>query len=187
MRIAIDVDDVIAQSLKHWIELYNSDYDDCLSLETITDWDLTKFVKCGSEIYEYLKEPSFYDGVVPIVGAQTIIRSLRARGHEIIFVSAGASIEKTKWLFEYSFINQIFPHDPCLVYASNKALINADMIIDDRASTVVRYPKGGIIFAQPWNDIKLWPLNVERVESWADIWRLLSDENNYWQREASSR
>lgn len=52
--IAIDMDGVIADLMTTWIDRINEVEGENLKLEEITDWEILKFVKCGTKIFDQL-------------------------------------------------------------------------------------------------------------------------------------
>lgn len=180
MIIAVDVDDVCADLVPAWLDRYNLEYDDCLTRESCTEWDLTKIVKpeCGAAIYDYLKDPQLYDFVEPIDGARTGVAALRRANHQVVFVtscgydaqtvaaSAGAKLE---WLQRYGFLPRDASAAKHYIIASDKSRIRADILIDDRPLNVDTFWGRGLLFDQPHNRTAA-PLRV-RVMNWFDAVR----------------
>ena len=59
--LAFDIDGVLADLHTAWLDEYNKDFDDNLTISYITQWEMDKFVKpeCGKKIFNYLKRPLF--------------------------------------------------------------------------------------------------------------------------------
>ena len=53
--IILDVDDVVLNLVPNWLKLYNRDFNDNLTKEQITEWNITKFIKPEAKysIYQY--------------------------------------------------------------------------------------------------------------------------------------
>ena len=51
--IGIDLDQVLNNLNKKWFHAYNKKYNDNITIESVTAWDMLKFVKpeCGTDIY----------------------------------------------------------------------------------------------------------------------------------------
>src|SRR5690606_1486290 len=62
IRIGVDLDTTLHDLEVVWLDRYNKDYGDCLTVEDMTDWDATLYVKpeCGARVYDYLDEPGFF-------------------------------------------------------------------------------------------------------------------------------
>ena len=107
MRIAIDMDEVIADPLKKFIQLYHRDYG--VPLDTL--------VEPGNEIYhhvpahlnrkwfDYINEKGFFRDLDVIEGSVEAIKKLQEQ-HEIYIVSAAMEFrnsleDKLDWLAEH--------------------------------------------------------------------------------------
>lgn len=168
MIIAFDVDDVLADLVPTWLERYNKDYDDNLSPEDITDWDITQFVKtdCGKKIYDYLT-PDLYDDIKAIPGALLAVQSARKVGHVIFCTSclgrhAG---RKFKWLNDHGF--EVKQED--YIECANKGLIKADVLIDDRPKNLIDFQgQYKILMTQYWNWEEPLPDFYTRISDFQD-------------------
>lgn len=146
--IAFDVDGVLADCHTPWLERYNRDYDDNLTLDKITKWDIHSFCKpeCNHRIYDYLT-PNLYDETKPIPGAIEAVRFARTRGR-VIFVTSAAYTpgRKFTWLDDHGFS----PREHDYVECRDKNLIKADIMIDDYEVNLIGV-ENPILFDQPWN------------------------------------
>lgn len=175
-RILIDIDSVIADLVPEWLNLYNTDYNDFVKVEQITEWDMTKFVKpeCGTKIYDYLHYIHLYDRVRPIDGAISSIHWLRQHDYDVRFVTSGVQPAKIEWLGNHGLlINEHFLFSPDVIVAHDKSIIKADIMIDDNIKNCENFQGKSILFAQPWNDVMS---NFFRASSWPDIIQYLARE-----------
>jgi 5'-nucleotidase len=165
--VAVDVDDVIADSVPELLRRYNADYNDSLKPEDITAWDLTKFVKpeCGTEIYKYFDEPDFYSRVFPIDGAVRGVTLLQMN-HRVVFVTAplAGSSAKKRWLEKLGLLN----NDRNYVESKDKSLIFADVLIDDGIHNLMGFRGDRIIYNQPWN-AEGFVQSAFRARGWIDV------------------
>jgi 5'(3')-deoxyribonucleotidase len=153
MIIAFDVDDVIADLVPVWLARYNVDYDDHLIANDITQWDIFRFVKpeCGKKIYEYLTA-DLYNDVLPLPGSLEAVQHARKVG-KVIFVTSCVCLHagrKFTWLNDHGFeVTQ-----DCYVECSDKSLIAADILIDDRPENLETF-KGTFkyLIDKPWNHV----------------------------------
>jgi len=159
MNIILDIDDTIAHSLSEWLRIYNFKYNDNLTTQDITDWDITKFVKCGNDIFNILEKPDFYKNILPIDGSVQFVNYLKSLGHRVIFVTTpyGKSAgKKLEWLCKHGFLPSKSKFHKDYVECNDKSLILADYIIDDKTSTIEYYlgqhlEAKGCLFTQPHN------------------------------------
>ena len=81
--IIVDVDDVTANLVNWWLECYNFDHKDNIKEEHIKSWDIASYTKIGKKMYDYLKDPSLYDGIIPVKNAAWGLRRLRGGDIEL--------------------------------------------------------------------------------------------------------
>ena len=159
MIILIDVDDVVADLMPSWLEQYNNEYNDNLTPDKITTWDISSLVvpDAKNRIYEIINNHRFYYSVQPVVGALEGILSLRKSGHRVIFVTSamvGHAGDKLRWLQHNRFLDPGKINDDDYIEVADKTLVKGDIIIDDRVKNVLGYVKTGgcaILFSRPWN------------------------------------
>lgn len=172
MTIAIDIDGTIAQNHAVWLERYNRDYNDNVRVEDIKDWDMDKYVKCGKKIYDYLKDPNFYDTVLPIPNALEAINKMREY-HRIVYAtdcSPGVEASKYNWLIRHGFLDK---RDDFIV-CKDKSLIRTEILIDDYIENIKNFTGVGVLYRQPWNS----QINVVfEIDNWEHFeyifWRKL--------------
>lgn len=164
--ILLDVDSVVADLMPVWLRHYNALWNDTLTPEQITRWDLIHFVKpeCGKQIYKFLSMQWLYDEVEPVQGAIEGVDYLRRKGWKIVYVSAGLELAKAKfdWLLQRALLHSEAEY----VAAFDKSLIRGDFLIDDRIDNVRDFTGSGILFTQPWNQ---WIKTTRRLDGWKDI------------------
>ena len=132
LSIAIDLDTVLNTLNDDWLRMYNQDFNDNLTSEKITEWNIAKFTtpECGKLIYDYLKIPGFFRnlGVQPY--AQEVTEWM-AKEFDLCIATAyvpEACLDKCKWVDEH------FPHIGAerVIFINDKSKLNADYLIDDR-------------------------------------------------------
>lgn len=149
MRILLDIDYCIAPLHDEWLKRYNRDFDDNLTSEQITEWNMEKFVKpeCGKYIYSYLSAPDLYDDMTPSPASITAVALLNAYGYDVRFVTSGVSQSKINFLYRHNFINS----DKDFVIAADKSLIIGDVLVDDYDENLRTFRGAGILFDAPHN------------------------------------
>lgn len=169
MLIYVDIDGTIADLNSEWFRRYNNDTGDNLTVEKVTDWDVSKFVipSVGNKIYRYLELPDLYDGVLPIPGALQGIRMIREAGNRVIFASAGAygATSKFHWLKRWGFDPGLAAENFISIY--DKSLLKGDMLIDDRDKNILDFgDMRSILIDAPYNQNFYWH---NRAKNWADV------------------
>jgi 5'(3')-deoxyribonucleotidase len=163
LTIGVDVDDTVADLCSAWVAEYNRRWDD--TIKEWTTWDLPKIVKseCGTKVYEILQDPELYDRVLPISGALAGINHLRNQGHRVVYVTScgydpktvsASSGAKLDWLRQKGFLAAGRESIEDFVIAADKTLAAVDVLVDDRATTIVKWTglgKLGVLFDRPHN------------------------------------
>lgn len=167
--ILLDVDGPVADLHPTWLERYNRRWDDNLTVEDLTVWELDRIVKeeCGKRVYDHLHEPDLYDDVAVVDGAAGGIAALRAAGHRVVFLTACSAVmatAKMKWLHQHGLLGDVPPYVfTDLVIAQDKSLVPGDVLIDDRPKNLEDFQGKGILWDAPYNrGERRWP----RVRSW---------------------
>lgn len=163
--IAIDVDDVVIELAKRWIEIYNKQWDDNLNCSNIVTWDIVKYVKpeCGHKIYDILKRKDLYDGIEFVEGAYEGVLRIREDGHRVVYATAGNNPLKEQLLVDNGFMKD--RHD--YIYTPDKSLVNANILFDDGFHNVKVFGGTGYLFSRPWNkEFSSWK---PRVDNWDEF------------------
>lgn len=139
MKILIDIDSIVTDTLKDWLIILNKKYGlDCKESDII-DWQMNKAKPLSGltneQVLDVLNLPGFYYNLELIPGARENIEALN-KIHEIYFVTARwgktAHVETLQWYKEtFPFLksNQ-------LIWCDKKELIQGDIIIDDKPETL---------------------------------------------------
>ena len=182
MIITFDLDGTLGDLLTPWLKRYNKDFNDNLTPEDITDWNIHNFVKpeAKQKIYDYLKTGEIYDDVEPYPYMQSAVKNYTERKDTIAVCTATSNkapvIEaKCKWLKKH------FPLIPesNYIFTNNKGLIFSHVFYDDYAKNLYAYkesnPDGvAILVKQPHNhkehlNKEFFLLNMDvKEEFWID-------------------
>ena len=178
LTILCDVDEVCADMNGELLRRYNARFDDNLTVWDLTDWDYTQFVKpeCGNQIYDILREDDFYDDVVPITGALNGVETLRAMGHEVVFVSScltNTHDAKLRWLMRHGFVPQGF-RSKRFIPAAEKWRVMGHVLIDDGPHNITEWAENktfapSILFQQPHNSFFSTPPGCSRAYGWINV------------------
>jgi len=176
LRIAIDMDETIADSLKEHIHRYNVQFAGDVTREDLMGKHLEDFAP--KERYELVRQMlgdhSFFEGLDVISDAQEVVREL-ARTHEVFIVSSAMEIPES-FAAKYRWLRTHFPFisDKNIVFCGDKRIIDADYLIDDEARHFTKFRGNGILFSAPHNTTDA---RYERVASWQEVrTRLLGAE-----------
>lgn len=172
MIISTDVDEVLNNLITTVLEQYNTDSGDELSIEQITDYDITKFVQAGYNIWEYFKSDYTYEHLKWDV--QWVADIIDNNEFEVYFTTSTYP-DSCNWKFEalakavalasskpsdfiYNYVRSHF------IRMENKQLIRPDVVIDDCISNLQLWNDKvyNILVAKPWNRRLAHQYNVSR-------------------------
>ena len=175
MKIAVDLDGVLAEAMIAWCELYNERYNRSLSIEDIRAWDVWKIVKIPrDEFFRILDDawlnwermPPTEEGVGEQVG---LLREFGAA--DIVTGRSARTITAAKeWLKAHSV-----PYDRFVRTDSTEAKIRLDydVFVDDSPRLMELIASKsialGILYTRPWNRDASMPSVIRRVTSWTEI------------------
>lgn len=167
-RIAIDMDEVMADTLAKRLAIYRTEFGEDLLAESLHGVHLLEAVseERREAVRAQLFQPGFFREIPVMEGAQEVIRDLMER-YEIFIATAAMEYphsfsEKYEWIREHL---PFFP-DHNIVFCGDKSIIRADFLIDDSPRHFERFVGQGILFSSPHNaNEKRYP----RVGSWAEV------------------
>ena len=171
-RIAIDMDEVIADAYKRIIDWYERDFNRRISLEELQGKSFIDVVppEHRDKIREYLHTDGFFKDMAVIDGSEEVIFEL-SKKYEI-FITTAAMEFPTSFVHKYEWMKAHFPFIPWthIVFCGDKSIIHADYLIDDRSRHFKHFTGQGILFTSPHNVHETW---TPRVNNWQDVAALL--------------
>lgn len=176
--IAVDIDGTVADLYTELFRMYNEDFNDNITYrEAMGGYDSKtwKLKPECTDIESYFERPHLYDNVQPMQGALEGIKYLRELGYRIVFNSTcfiNRSDDKLKWLVRETFLKDTKRLFKDWMVVSDKSLINAHIMIDDRPENIYKFKGIGIIFDQPYNQDAIADA---RLKGWDDIVRVMSN------------
>lgn len=167
MKIAFDVDDVLADLLTAWLESYNKEHGTNWKPENLTQWSFQNDLGCTyDDLLKHLL-PSLYKVIQPYPEALKVVNQCRELGWEIVYISschdAPTWAAKVKWLVENGFlgVNDLaFPVGSWTTYKSKAeigAVYNIDVLVDDHIGNCEPWPRIAYLMTRPHNQRLIWP------------------------------
>lgn len=159
MIIQFDLDGVLADLLTPWLEAYNKDFNDTLTPQDITDWNIRKFVKpeAHKTIYKYINKENFYKNVKPVDYYRDMLYSMLDEGVEVgICTSCNNNVtmmaEKLKWIKKH--LPRVDRNN--IMFVNNKGRARGDVLIDDKPENIADFLKAnkdamGWLVDSPYN------------------------------------
>lgn len=170
--IAVDQDWVLAKLNHKWLRVYNTIFNDNLTVEDVKDWDITKFVKPEAKDYmlNILNIHKFYRDLEVVEDSQRVLEQL-SKTYNIII--ATDPFTRMSFKSKYDWLCEHFPFiEPRnFIFTGNKGAIYADYLIDDGAHNLERFKGKGLLFDGPHNRHRE---EFFRVKGWNDIEKLFS-------------
>ena len=167
LRIAIDMDEVMADALAEHLRRYNAAYGTSITAAELSGRHLEQCIPpAHREAAEAMLDASFFEDLEVLPDCRDVIAELAVR-HEVVIASAAMDVPcsfdaKYRWLQRhFSFIP---PSN--IVFCGDKAVVNADYLIDDRARHFAGFQGRPLLFSAPHNAAET---RYPRVESWADV------------------
>ncbi|UUZ79630.1 hypothetical protein LJK88_31595 [Paenibacillus sp. P26] len=166
-RIAIDMDEVVADFNTKHLRVFNRDYHENLTVNDLMGTRLRELrPHLQKEIIAYLQDPTFFRDLDVMKDSQQVIRELSER-YEVFITTAAMEFPasfgaKYEWLKEhFGFLN-----DMNFVFCGDKSIIHADYLIDDNARHFKRFAGQGILFTAPHN---MNETGYVRVNNWPEV------------------
>ena len=166
-RIAIDMDEVIADFIPKHLALFNRDHNENITVEDLKGKKLRELrPQLKEEIMNYLTEPTFFRDLAVVKDSQEIIRELSE--HYEIFIATAAMEFPTSFTAKYEWLKEHFSflNDRNFVFCGDKSIINADYLIDDNVRFLKRFLGQGILFTSPHN---IRETDFVRVNNWKEV------------------
>lgn len=180
MRLAVDVDGVLADRIGALVERINDSYDLALAYEDVDRYDFSipnTDVDIHDVVEESTRDSEHLLGLEPIDGAVAGMQTLYDR-HEIVIATHRPQRihdDTKRWLRAHDI-----PYDRFLPECGpQKADVQASLLVDDRPANVRAFAHqrgSGVLFAQPWNHNAEGDSGVVTVDDWASIVRLCDKE-----------
>jgi len=172
LRVAVDMDEVLADALTRHLNLYNCATGEHLTPELIRQVGLEAAIppKYRPAFERLPHEDGFFENLGVIANSQRALQILSSE-FEVFITSAAMEVPRSfdakfRWLREH------FPFIPTsnIVFCGDKEIIDADYLIDDRSRHFARFRGTGILFTAPHNareDARL------RADNWEEVLAML--------------
>lgn len=173
-RIAIDMDEVIADALGGLLDYYNNECDTDVKPEDLVGKKITEHLNESqlSIIEDALAREEFWLDLRVIDGSQEVIERL-SESHEI-FISTAAMEVPVSLRPKFHWLQEHFPfiHHLNYIFCGHKYIVRADYLVDDNPRHFKTFEGQGILFDSPHNRlVEGYP----RARSWHDVEELITE------------
>ncbi|MEO8075164.1 MAG: hypothetical protein ABI818_02470 [Acidobacteriota bacterium] len=167
LRIAIDMDEVIADALAEHLRRYNAAFDATVAVADLTGRHLEDCIPpAHREAAEALLDASFFADLALLPDCQDVIRELCE--HHDVYIASAAMDVPCSFDAKYQWLRRHFPFIPPsqIVFCGDKQIVDADYLIDDRARHFERFKGRPVLFSAPHNASET---RYPRVNSWREV------------------
>lgn len=171
-RIAIDMDEVLADTAAHQLAWYERDFGPGPTAADLHGTHLSALVprEHRDRVREHLHDPTFFRHIPLMPGAREAVVALATRYE--LFVASAAMEHPVSFAAKFEWLREHFPMIPpshC-VFCGDKSIIGADYLIDDSPYQLVRFRGEPLIFTAAHN---VHETRFRRVNSWREATTLL--------------
>lgn len=178
MIIAIDFDETLFPTLSKVIEIYNRRYNDNISLNQITTYNLYESLdpSIADKLIKIFCDKEVYDNLQPYKDAAAAVEKLLNKGHEV-YIATATDIKNLAW--KADLLQKYFPFIPRnnLIRIHQKKLLQVDVLIEDNITNLIESSSERVCFNQLWNQSasKDYAYNIKRAYSWNDIVNIINN------------
>jgi 5'(3')-deoxyribonucleotidase/uncharacterized protein with PQ loop repeat len=181
LRVAVDMDEVIADTLTRHLEWYNRATGEKLSPELIAQTGLEAAIPAKHrDLFENIPhQDGFFDDLGLVENSQRALRLLDSSFD--LFITSAAMEVPSSFDTKFRWLQKHFPFIPPsrIVFCGDKGIVNADYLIDDRSRHFARFRGTGILFTAPHNARERARL---RANNWDDVLAILPKQQLKTQR-----
>ena len=190
MKIGVDLDDTLGQSMKAFVAFSNDRYKTSLKIEDMKVYDLEKIINLSKEgtidrLNEFHATP-YGKNIEPFESALETLEQLKKNNELFIVTSRGNDMREIteKWIernFPNIFDKIYFTNE--FVYSNTKMTkktvcnnFGIDILIEDNfeyATECMASNRKILLFDRPWNQTDELPKGIVRVHSWKEIGELI--------------
>jgi 5'(3')-deoxyribonucleotidase/uncharacterized protein with PQ loop repeat len=170
-RIAVDMDEVIADSLGKHLRLYNQAFGADLTRADLGGRSLEEAVPPSQAraAQKLVQSPGFFRDLEPIEGSREVVLALAERYE--VFIATAAMEVPTSFADKYAWLREHFPFIPTshIVFCGDKGVLDAEYLIDDTSRHFARFRGTPLLFSAPHNQGEA---GIRRVDGWAEVARI---------------
>lgn len=164
-RIAIDMDEVMADVLPKFLDIYEKEYGRRPAEEEYWGKKLYE-VEGVTELRNVLFEKGFFRDLPVIKGSQEVMRELSER-FDLYIVTAAMEF-RNSFEDKYDWLAEHFPfiHWRNVVFCGDKSIIKTDWLIDDHAHNLETFTGTPLLFTASHN---VHEDRFHRVNNWEEV------------------
>jgi 5'(3')-deoxyribonucleotidase len=167
-RIAVDMDEVMADAVAEHLLRYNRDHNERLTKQDLEGkwlWDVVARDRHPA-LEGYLQSEDFFEVLEVMPEAQRVMEALHMKYE--VFIATAAMEVPTSFTAKFRWLERHFPFiSPAhIVFCGDKSILRADYLIDDNPRQLRRFSGEGILYSSPHNK---YETEFRRVRDWLDV------------------
>ncbi|HEY4931287.1 MAG TPA: 5'-3'-deoxyribonucleotidase [Terriglobales bacterium] len=169
-RLAIDMDEVLADTLARFLSEYNREFGENLTKADLSERKLAEIIPADrrARLRHYALSPGFFRDIPVMAGSHAVMEELRE--HYEVFIATAAMEFPSSFSEKYLWIKHHFPTfpDTHIVFCGDKSVISTDFLIDDSPRHFDRFSGRGFLYTAPHNRAET---RYPRLNDWEDVRR----------------
>ena len=166
-RIAIDMDEVMADALTEHLRRYNAAYGTNITAAELSGRHLEQYIPpAHREAADAMLDASFFEDLAVLPDCREVVSELADR-YEVFIASAAMDVP-CSFDAKYRWLQRHFPFIPPsqIVFCGDKTIVDADYLIDDRPRHFAKFRGQALLFSAPHN---AGETRYTRVASWREV------------------
>jgi 5'(3')-deoxyribonucleotidase len=166
-RIAIDMDEVIADTIEKFITLYKREHSLEIRIDEMRGKEFRDMLP--ADLYnttrKYINEAGFFRDIPVMPDSQRVVKELYEK-YDVFIVSAAMEF-KNSLIDKYEWLAEHFPFIAWqrIIFCGLK-IVDVDIFIDDRTRNFTEFEGRALLYSSPHN---LLIDNYERVDNWQQV------------------
>lgn len=171
-RIAVDMDEVMADTVLEHLRRYNQEFGERLTKDDLEGKWLWQVVPSDrhDRLAAYLDEDDFFADLPLMAEAQRVLERLSG-DHEVFVASAAMEVPRS-FAAKFHWLQRYFPFLPQsnFVFCGTKSILHADYLIDDNPRQLRAFSGKGLLFSTPHNlSLTAESHGWHRVDDWLAV------------------
>ena len=167
-RIAVDMDEVLADALAEHLTCYNRDHGEAITKGQLDGkwlWDVVSADR-HARLEGYLRSEDFFEDLPVVEDSQEVLAKLNTQYE--IFIATAAMEFPNSFGPKYRWLRRHFSFIPPMnfVFCGDKSILHADYLIDDSYRHFERFRGQAILFSAPHN---ARVTGFRRVSTWREV------------------
>lgn len=177
VKIGIDFDNVLFNTTKTWLDLYNQITGMHLQLSDIVKWDLRKIVpyKYQELALKLFDDFRLWENIKPLYNSQMYTKLLKNNSNIEVYIITATSPQTVN--IKMQMLHKQYPWFDIykdIIITQHKQMIKVDIMIDDYEENLKGGDYQGILLDYPWNQNFNEKLHgIVRCKDWSDIYDII--------------